>query len=146
MIDYDFNQYRLLLCYKGHISALVMFGQQQNGSVCFPKPLPRLSVAMPEDENQPNKIILHPATLLKAVNQILQFDQDLLTVEPGYTEQVDAPGGIITVYMASFNLLDPPHQLLASRDCFLKTLPELRNSPPAELELLRRAYVKMMEG
>jgi hypothetical protein len=48
--------------------------------------------------------------------------------------------------MARFMLLDPPHKLMQSRDCRLRTLPELRGRPPAEMELLRRAYVKVMES
>ena len=52
----------------------------------------------------------------------------------------------MTVYLARFTLLDPPHKLLESRNLKLKTLTELRRQSPAEMELLRRAYVKVMEG
>ncbi|MDD4915492.1 MAG: hypothetical protein PHW13_10725 [Methylococcales bacterium] len=142
----EFARHRLLLYYKGDISALTLFGQQANGSVCFPHPLPPLSSPLEEDETEAIKISIHPATLLNAVNRILQFDNDLLAVEPGFTQQIDAPGGIITVHMARFKLLDPPHRLMSSRNCTLRTLPELRGRPPAEMELLRRAYVKVMEG
>jgi hypothetical protein len=134
-----------LLYYKGNISALTLFAQQ-NGSVCFPEALPPLSVALEEDETAFGKVSVHPAVLVNAINVGMQFPNDLLSVEPGFCEQVDAPGGAITVHMARFNLLDPPHKLLQSRNCFLKTLPELRGSAPAELELLRRAYIKVMEG
>jgi hypothetical protein len=48
--------------------------------------------------------------------------------------------------MARFMLLDPPHKLMQNRDCGMRTLPELRGRPPAEMELLRRAYVKVMES
>ena len=141
-----FNQHRLLLYYKGDISALTLFAQQDNGSVCFPKALPRLSTALEEDETESEKVSLHPAALVNAVNQILGLDKDLLRAEAGFSVQVDAPGGIITVYMARFSLLDPPHKLMQHRACKLKTLPELRGRPPAEMELLRRAYVKVMES
>ena len=141
-----FTNHRLLLYYKGDISALTMFAQQNSGSVCFPKPLPALSSALEEDETEAGNIRIHPASLVSAINQILKLDNDLLSVEPGFCEQVDAPGGIITVHMARFKLLDPPHALMLSRHCKMKTLPELRGRPPAEMELLRRAYVKVMEG
>jgi hypothetical protein len=141
-----FNKYRLLLYYKGDISALTMFAQQQTGSVCFPEALPPLSVALEEeDEIAQNKVSMHPSALLKLLNTKLNLATDLLSVEPGFNVKVDAPGGIITVHMARFNLLDPPHKLLASRQCLMKTLPELRGRPPAEMEILRRAYVKVME-
>jgi hypothetical protein len=141
-----FSRHRLLLYYKGDISALTMFAQQANGSVCFPTPLPALSTALEEDETEVCKVSVHPATLVNAINQILQLDNDLLVVEPGFTQQVDAPGGIIIVHMARFKVLDPPHKLMSTRDCKMKTLPELRGRPPADMELLRRAYVKVMEG
>jgi hypothetical protein len=141
-----FEKHRLLLYYKGDISALTMFAQQSNGSVCFPKALPALSTALEEGESQVSKVSLHPASLVNAVNLILNLDNDLLIVEHGFCEQVDAPGGIITVHMARFKLLDPPHKLMSSRACKLKTLPELRGRPPAEMELLRRAYIQVMEG
>ncbi|MDD2724224.1 MAG: hypothetical protein PHH59_09425 [Methylovulum sp.] len=141
-----FNKHRLLLYYKGDISALTLFAQHGNGSVCFPTPLPALSSALEQEEFEDSKVSTHPSTLVNAINRLLHLDNDLLHAEAGFSEQIDAPGGIITVHMARFMLLDPPHKLLQSRDCRLRTLPELRGRPPAEMELLRRAYVKVMES
>ncbi|MGR9053512.1 MAG: hypothetical protein ACU84J_12770 [Gammaproteobacteria bacterium] len=135
----------LMLYYKGDISALVLFCQQPNGSVCFP-PLPKLSVPVPEDEYQPLSIDLYPTRLIQSVNDLLQLDDDLLVPEPGFYEPVETPAGIVTVYMARFKLLDPPHKLMESRQCKLQTLTALIGRPPAEMELLRRAYTKVMEG
>jgi hypothetical protein len=39
----DMGDYRLMLYYKGDISALTLFLQQENGSICFPRKLPLLS-------------------------------------------------------------------------------------------------------
>lgn len=146
MDETTFNQHRLLLYYKGDISALVMFAQQVNGSVCFPDSLPALSSALEEDEFADCKVSVHPSVLVNHINQLYKLDNDLLRVEPGFSEQIDTPGGVITVHMARFVLLDPPHQLMQSHGCRMRTLPELRGRPPAEMELLRRAYVKLMEG
>jgi hypothetical protein len=144
--DTVFAQHRLLLIYKGDISALVMFAQQSDGSVCFPEALPALSSALEPEDFAVSKVSLHPSMLLQQINRLLQIDDDLLRVEPGFSEQIDTPSGIVTVYLARFTLLDPPHQLMQSRNCRMRTLPELRGRPPAEMELLRRAYVKVMEG
>lgn len=141
-----FENHRLLLLYKGDISALVLFAQQENGSVCFPESLPRLSEILETDETQINEVNLHPALLLKAINKHFNFDDDLLKIEPAFFEQIDTPKGAITVYLARFTLLDPPHKLLEKLGCKLKPLMELRRQSPTEMELLRRAYVKMMEG
>ncbi|AEG01468.1 hypothetical protein [Methylomonas methanica] len=142
----DFARHRLLLMYKGDISALVMFAQQANGSVCFPDALPILSSPLEPEEFSETKVNVHPSALVNRINQLLQLDNDLLRIETGFSEQIDTPGGIVTVHMARFRLLDPPHQLMQSRDCRMCTLPELRGRPPAEMELLRRAYTAMMEG
>jgi len=138
-----FTDHRLLLYYKGDISALILFAQH-NGSICFPVPLPALSSALEPEEFITSKVSTHPAVLVNNINQLLQLDNDLLRVEPEFSEQIDTPGGIITVHMARFMLLDPPHKLMKSRDCRMRTLPELRGRPPAEMELLRRAYAKVM--
>jgi len=139
-----FTNHRLLLYYKGDISALMLFAQHSNGSICFPEPLPALSSALEPEEFITEKVSTHPAMLVNKINQFLQLDNDLLRIEPEFSEQVDAPGGIITVHMVRFMLLDPPHKLMQSRDCRMRTLPELRGRPPAEMELLRRAYAKVM--
>jgi hypothetical protein len=139
-----FTDHRLLLYYKGDISALILFAQHSNGSICFPEPLPALSSALEPEEFKAGKISLHPATLVNAINQLLHLDNDLLRIEPEFSEQIDTAKGVITVHMARFMLLDPPHKLMQSKDCKLSTLPELRGRPPAEMELLRRAYAMVM--
>ncbi|TPQ27955.1 hypothetical protein [Methylomonas koyamae] len=141
-----FERHRLLLLYKGDISALTLFAQQANGSVCFPQPLPALSSALDQDSGEAAGLTVHPATLVNAINKLMGFEADLLQAEAGYKQSVDTPGGIVTVYIARFKLLDPPHRLMQSLDCRMRTLPELRGRPPAEMELLRRAYETMMEG
>jgi hypothetical protein len=136
--------HRLLLYYKGDISALMLFAQHSSGSICFPEPLPALSSALEPEDFAIGKVSTHPAMQVNNINRLLQLDNDLLRVEPEFSEQIDTPGGIITVHMARFMLLDPPHKLMQSRNCRMRTLPELRGRPPAEMELLRRAYTKVM--
>lgn len=135
----------LLLYYKGDISALTLFCQQADGAVCFP-PLPPLAEPLPEDEKNYFGVISHPSGLLMAINKTLGLDDDLLVAEPGFYQQVDTPEGPHTVYMARFTLLDPPHELMAERGCKMQPLTALRERPPAEMELLRRAYSKVMGG
>lgn len=140
------TNHRLLLYYKGDISALMLFAQHSNGSICFPEPLPPLSSALDPGDFKTSKVSTHPAMLVNNINQLLQLDNDILRVDSEFSEQIDTPGGIIIVHIVRFMLLDPPHKLLQSRGYTLKTLPQLRGRPPAEMELLRRAYVKVMEG
>ena len=141
-----FANHRLLLYYKGDISALTLFAQQHSGSVCFPEPLPPLSSTLEREEYKNSNVSVHPSMLVNNINQLLHLDNDLLHAEAGFSERIDTPDGIITVHLVRFMLLDPPHKLMQSRDCRMRTLPELRGRPPAEMELLRRAYIKVMES
>jgi hypothetical protein len=137
---------RLILFYKGHISALVLFAVHHQNCVVFPKALPVLSSLHEDSLTNPSTVILHPASLLQEVARSYGWDKDFLKLESGFCESVATPSGNIQVYLAGFNCLDPPHSQLHSNQCLLKTLPELRRQPPTEIELLRRAYVRLMEG
>ncbi len=135
----------IILYYKGDISALTLFCLQQDGHICFP-PLPKLSSFIEEDKKIPQSMNLFPVTLIKKINEQLKLDDDLIAAEPGFYQQVETPDGIRTVYLARFKVLDPPHKLLAERNCKLLPLTALRGRMPAEMELLRSAYTQLMEG
>ena len=134
----------IMLYYKGDISALTLFCQHQDGHVCFP-PLPKLSNAVDEDLLSPQPVNLYPSELVKQITRALNLHDELLVSEPGYCQQVETPQGIVLVYLARFQLLDPPHKLMAERQCSMKSLTGLIGRPPVEMELLRRAYTKVME-
>jgi len=135
----------IILYYKGDISALTLFCLQHEGLICFP-PLPILSSFVEEEEKIPLSMDLRPAELLNMVNQQLQLDDDLLVLEPGFYQQVETSKGIAIVYLARFNVLDPPHQLMAKRSCKLLPLTALSGRMPTEMQLLRSAYSHVMEG
>jgi hypothetical protein len=137
---------RVILYYNGAISALTLFLQHPDESVCTPSPLPALSSVLEEDEMPLTIALRAPTDIVTAISNIMGLPADLLKANMGYHEQVDTPGGIITVYLAQFNALDPPRQLMAEKGCKFRTLTELRNRPPAEMELLRRAYALVMES
>jgi hypothetical protein len=141
-----FENNRVILYYNGAISALTLFVQHANGSVCSPSPLPLLSSALESEETVHDVVSTHPAAVVQAAGTALDLPIHLLKAESGYRERIETPGGIITVYLARFDLLDPPHQLVESKDCRFRTLTQLRGQPPAEMELLRRAYAYIMES
>ncbi|WP_027159430.1 hypothetical protein [Methylobacter luteus] len=141
-----FENNRVILYYNGAISALTLFVQHANGSVCSPSPLPLLSSALESEETVHDVVSTHPASVVQAAGTALDLPIHLLKAESGYRERIETPGGIITVYLARFDLLDPPHQLMESKDCRFRTLTQLRGQPPAEMELLRRAYAYIMES
>lgn len=137
---------RVILYYNGAISALTLFVQHPDESVCSPAPLPVLSSVLEDNEMPLDSAHPAPADIVRTISEVMGLPTDLLLANSGYLEQVDTPGGIITVYLARFNALDPPRQLMAEKGCNFRTLTELRNRPPAEMELLRRAYALVMES
>jgi hypothetical protein len=137
---------RVILYYNGAISALTLFVEHPDGSVCTPSPLPTLSSVPDEVEIPLTTVLSAPASIVNAISTSMGLPPQLLQANTAYREQVDTPGGVITVYLAYFNALDPPHQLMAGKGCKFRTLTELRNRPPAEMELLRRAYALIMES
>jgi hypothetical protein len=141
-----FENNRVILYYNGAISALTLFVQHTNGCVCAPSPLPLLSSALESEELEHDVVSTHPAAVVQAVGTALDLPTHLLKAEAGYRERIETPGGIITVYLARFDLLDPPHQLVESKGCQFRTLTQLRGQSPTEMELLRRAYAFIMES
>jgi hypothetical protein len=140
-----FANRRVIIFYNGAISALTIFAQFTNESVCYPSPLPVLSSYLALDE-QPAILELPPANLIPEVCAQLGIPDDLFKVNPEYIERVDTPDGIITVYLLRFSLLDPPNALMTEKGAKLRRLTELRQRPTAELDLLRRAYATIMES
>ena len=137
---------RVILYYNGAISGLTLFVQHPDESVCTPSPLPVLSSVLEEDDTPLNVGNTPPANIVSAISNAMGLPANLLQANTGYREHVGMPDGIITVYLARFNALDPPRQLMAEKGCKFRTLTELRNRPPAEMELLRRAYALVMES
>ena len=135
---------RVILYYNGAISALTLFVQHPDASVCTPSPLPVLSEILEADAEDIDTTAAMNS--VSAIGKAMGLPDDLLQAHTDYRERVDTPGGVITVSLAAFKALDPPHQLMADNGCKFKTLTELRNRPPAEMELLRRAYVLVMES
>ena len=56
----------------------------------------------------------------------MDLPDNLLQANTAYREQVDTPGEIVTVYLARFNALDPPRQLMVEKGCRFRTLTELK--------------------
>lgn len=137
---------RLILYYNGVISALTLFTQHPDGNVCCPEALPKLSVLVETEKNEDEIIYPEAEKLVANISETMALPQDLLQAVAGFKEQVETPKGIINIYLARFDVLDPPHQLMAYRNCKLKTLLELRGSSDVEMELLRKAYSFILES
>lgn len=140
------NSDHIIIYYKGDISALTLFCQQPDGGICYP-PLPALTSFIEEEMQQIKSIDLNIASaLIKNLNAEWQLDDDLLVAESTFFQQVEKSNGIATIYLVRLKVLDPPHELIESKQAKLQTITALRGISQTELELLRRAYSNLMEG
>jgi hypothetical protein len=122
----------------------VRFLKTASGSVCCFDPLPKLSQLMEEapDEN----LTLHPAAYVNQAAQWLGLPSEELEAEGEYHAWVDVPDGTIQVFLVRFTSIDPPFGAADAQGAEFVELPQARNLPPAELELLRKAYELVMGG
>jgi len=126
---------------------MTKFLRQSSQSVCAFEALPKLSTVLDKDERpQDDKLLSHPSPLIKQAAEWLGMEQSRLELESEYYEKVDVADGPLTVYLARFKTIDPPEDITNKLGGKFISLTEAVGLPPAEMELLRRAYEVIMEG
>lgn len=133
---------RLILAHKQKTSARVRFLRFGHG-VCAFAPLPALSEVVEEGEGKPD-VAYHPNAWLRQAEQQLGLDAGALKSEPEFHATVQTPSGPVSVQLASFDTIDPPFAEAESAGGRFAAITELRDCPPAEMELLRRAYAVLL--
>ncbi len=138
---------RVIILHKHPVSAKVRFLKQAYGGVCGFEPLPKLAEVMDDavSEKEDN-VISHPKVICQETERFLGLEEDSLELEAEYFERVDVPNGVVNVYLVAIKGNDTPDEALAQKNTSLHLITEMRGLPPAEMELLRRAYVAVMEG
>lgn len=134
-----FEKASILLYHKQATSAKTVFFQTADQRVCLFEPFPANSKVQDPDQADP-PLVLHPSPLIVDIEYWLHLDKGSLLADTEYTEYVETPGGLVTVFLARFTHTDPPVDLIRSRGCRFISITEARELPPVELELLRRAY------
>ena len=136
---------RLILYHKSPSSGMTKFLRRDNKTVCAFDALPKLSTVMEREQGpRDEKLLGHPSPLLRQAAEWLSMEQSELELESEYRERVDVADGPLTVYLARFKSIDPPQALVDKVDGRFITLTEAVGLPPAEMELLRRAYEVIM--
>lgn len=135
------NMPRVILYHKQKTSARTLF-LTLNETVCLFDGLPPLATVLDEDYRSP--LALHPAAPLAQTEQRLHLPAGSLEAEGDFQVWVDTPNGPLAVLLARFTAIDPPREAVPLGRFIALT--EARSLPPAELELLRRAYAVIMEG
>lgn len=138
---------RLIMYHKTPTSGMTKFLRQDNKTICMFAALPKLAVVLNNDERpRDEKLLSHPSPLLKQAAEWLGMQQNEFEIESEFCEKVDVAGGPVTVYLARVKTLDPPEGYASKVGGKFVTLMEAVGLPPAEMELLRRAYKVIMEG
>lgn len=135
---------RLILVHKQRTSARLRFLRFPHGMCAF-APLPVLSVVEEAGGGGP-AVAYHPGAWLRAAARRLGLDDGALQAETGFHAVVQTPAGPVTVQLASFETVDPPFAAAESLGGRFVDLTGARDCAPAEMELLRRAYVAMLGG
>ena len=67
-----------------------------------------------------------------------------LESEGGFRAKVEAPGGLIEVFLARFTSIDPPFEWAEQQGAKFIDLTQARGLPAVELQILRRAYEQIL--
>ena len=135
---------RLIMYHKQSTSARLRFLKFPYGGVCGFEPLPTLAQLL--DEEAHDSVVAHPAPLVAQAEQRLGIAAGELEAEGEFKAYVDVPDGVIQVILARFTSIDPPFEVAEAQGGEFVDLPQARNIPRVELELLRKVYEVVMTG
>ncbi len=138
------QQARLIMIHKQDGSARLRYLKLSYGGVCGFLPLPTL--AQLADKRPPDNLSLHPAQLVIAAEENLGLSSGDLEAIGEFHVFVDVPNGPVQIFLARFTTIDPPFAQVQSRDAEFIELPQARNLPQVELELMREVYTLVIGG
>lgn len=135
--------FRVILYHKQATSARTRFLKFGNDTVCAFEPLPTPAQLL---EAAAGNTVIHPAAVLRAVEQWLGFPAGTLKAEGDFRHSVDIPGGQVQIVLAGIDTIDPPFELAGNAGACFIDLTQARGLPQVELELLRHAYELVLGG
>lgn len=138
---------RVIIFHKHPVSAKVRFLKHAYGGICGFDALPDLAAVLDDELLQKDdKVINHPVVIARQAEKALGLEEGVLDIASEYLQRLDVPQGVIDVYLLGLLGHEAPEQQLQKHGASLHLITEMRSLPPAEMELLRRAYVAIMEG
>jgi hypothetical protein len=135
---------RLVMFHKQSTSARTRFLQLNYGGVCAFDGLPELSQLIEADEAPAETLAHHPSSVVSQAENELGLVAGSLESEGDFRAKVDAPGGLIEVFLARFTTLDPPFKWAEQYGASFIDLTQARGLPDVELQILRRAYEQIL--
>lgn len=145
--EYSTGNVRVILYHKTPTSGKTCFLKFDSDALCALGDVPDLSeVVDPGDRGYVNETVMHPSLLLKEVSERINCPVEELEVDTEFHEKLDVAGSCLSVFLVRFTTLDPPYDLASSLKASFISITEARSLSTTELELLRRAYMVIMEG
>lgn len=119
----------LILYHKHPTSARVRFARF--GNTLLAAHLPTEAVA---------GLARHPGPLLSQVAERLGLPAGALRIDPGFSTELVAPGGTLTVRLGEFTAIDPPFAPLEALGGRFVALTELHGIAATERDAMRAIY------
>jgi len=135
---------RLVMFHKQSTSARTRFLMLDYGGVCAFGGLPDLSQLVEVGEEPAQTLAHHPASVIGRTERELGLAPGSLQSEKGFRAKVDAPEGLIDVFLARFTSIDPPFEWAEQQGAKFIDLTQARGLPAVELQILRRAYERIL--
>jgi hypothetical protein len=135
--------YRAILYHKQATSARLRFLLFAHDSVCAFEPIPTLAQVLAGQQENP---AVHPAPVVRQLEQEFGFVAGSLRAEEGYRFLVEVPSRNIQVLLIAIDSIDPPFEVAERIGGRFIDLTQARGLPPVELELLRGAYELVLGG
>lgn len=136
---------RVILYHKHPTSAMTRFFKLEQG-VLVGRLLPQLARVVTDEGVSPAAVVPHPGAIAAELEQWLSMPAGSLEVDADYAELVEVPGAVVRIFLIRFTTIDPPFDAAAAVNAAFVPLTQTRGLPQVELELLRSAYVAIMEG
>ena len=135
--------YRAIVFHKQATSARLRFLRFAEHSVCAFGALPPLAEVHAGRARNP---VVHPAQVVRRLEQEFGFDAGSLRADEGYRFAVEVPDDTIQVALVAIDSIDPPFEQAERIGAKFIDLTQARGLPAVELELLRGAYEHVLGG
>lgn len=135
--------YRAIVFHKQSTSARLRFMRFSHDSVCAFEPIPALAQVHAGAQRNP---VMHPAPVVKRLEQEFGLEAGSLHVEEGYRYLVEVPEDEIQIVLVGIDSTDPPFEQAEKLGAVFIDLTQARGLPDVELELLRGAYELVLGG
>lgn len=139
-------QLAIILFHKQSTSARVRFLMSETKSCCFGGLIPPLATLIDEETilEKDEIVATHPAMMVNELLTQMGLKKGDIELMKDFRARLDIPGQIMPIYLAAFKTIDPPFDEVEKAGAKFVAITEARGLPPAELQVLQKAYQYLM--